>query len=542
MQAEGLGVTALIDSPHAEQTLSAATRPQQDEEEPSYLNTRRLNGIVSAPDTPLPSTHRRRQSLPLNILGLWSLSSRDTSTVSLADPGQCGTGEPASNDSTATHLRSALRQLNGGPRPRRHRHSKSTIVRNSTFSQPVIVRTYSGSRPGSRQQVPATLQEEEMDKTDLPTIEEFSFDGILRAIEPEVSNTLDAIANLCANYRSNLSQECDYLVLAQGELDKKMEETDKLTTSVLEETNARSERIATDSKPLEGGNIASDIAYTASTAYSTLQNILATLTDIEELLPLDERIGHKEHYPRTHSLLVNRNGENRAVTDPSTESHNGIPKTPKQDVAKHGSWKREHPSRSKSAGFYFAGGSLNGTRGKQSEATGSPSGLLLRTIEPCPSTSSSLESAACFPPVVFSGSPSPGLLSRPMAMGFDGSTDFDSPLAPPSASFVQTDFPRVEGGVVSEYSLKSSLTGSMPHSRPNPSRRAAGHSRRTSIFGRWQDWLSRDGPGNQNPSSAEAGGAPAANKELNAEGRLRIILRGAGSERVIKGKSVDRGS
>ncbi|KAI9863650.1 MAG: hypothetical protein M1813_003673 [Trichoglossum hirsutum] len=543
MQAEGLSVAASIDSPHADEALPAVARPQHDEEEPGYLNTRRLSGIVSAPNTPLPSIHRRRQSLPLNILGLWSLSSRDTSTVSLADPGQCGTGEPASNDSTTTHLRSALRQLNGGPKLRRHRHSKSTIVRNSTFSQPVIVRTYSGSsRPGSRQQVPATLREEEMDKTDLPTIEEFSFDGILRAIEPEVSNTLDAIANLCTNYRSNLSQECDYLVLAQGELDKKIEETDQLTTSVLDETNARSERITADSKPLDGGNLASDIAHTASTAYSTLQNILSTLTVIEELLPPDERISHTESYPRTRSLLVNKDSVDKTLIDVPTESRNGLAKSSGQVTPDQPPRGRGHTRRPKSASFNFAGASLGGVHEKPDDAVKSPSILFLRTIEPSLSDSSPLQSASCFTPAIFSGVPSPSLLSRPQTMCSNGPMDLDLSLASQTTSSIPTESPRMEGSVVSEYSLKSSLTGSMGHGRRNSSRPITGHSRRTSIFGRWQDWLSGDSPNNQIHSGPEAGVRSSVGEGLNAEGRLRVLLRRTGSEKVVKGKSVDRGS
>ncbi|KAI9777257.1 MAG: hypothetical protein M1839_008987 [Geoglossum umbratile] len=541
MQAEGLGELVSIDAPHADEALSAAAGPHRDEE-PGCVNTRRLNGIVSAPHTPLPSTHRRRQSLPLNILGLWSLNSRNTSTVSLAGPEQCGTGEPASNDSTATHLRSALRQLNGGPKPRRHRHSKSTIVRNSTFSQPVIVRTYSGtSRPGSRQRVPPTLTEEDMDKTDLPPIEEFSFDGILRAIEPEVTNTLDAIANLCTNYRSNLSQECDYLVLAQGKLDQKMEDTDELTTSVLEETNARSERITADSRPLDGGNLASDIAFTASTAYSTLQNILSTLTAIEELLPPEERISNKECYPRTHSLLVDRNGEDGTVVEVSTESRNGVTESLRQDTAQPDHWRRGHTRRSKSTAFCFPGSGWNGGREKQTDAVRSPGGFLLRTIEPCPSTSSPLQSVSWYQATIFSGHP-PSLLSKSQTADFRSSADFDSSLAPRGASPEQTESSRMEGSVVSEYSLKSSLTGSILHNRSNSSRPTTGHSRRTSIFGRWQDWLSGESTGDQTLNSPESECRPTAGGGLNAESRLRILLRSSGSEKLIKGKTVDRGA
>jgi hypothetical protein len=53
------------------------------------------------------------------------------------------------NDSTAAHRTSALRELNSNyPSPvNRHRYAKSTGAQSSTYSQPVIVRTYSGPAP-----------------------------------------------------------------------------------------------------------------------------------------------------------------------------------------------------------------------------------------------------------------------------------------------------------------------------------------------------------------------------------------------------------
>jgi hypothetical protein len=106
---------------------------------------------------------------------------------------------------------------------------------------------------------------------------------------------------------------------------------------------------------------------------------------------------------------------------------------------------------------------------------------------------------------------------------------------------VQMELPRVEESVISEYPLKPPPTGSMPLGRSNSSRPTTRHSKRTSIFGRWQDWLSGEGQGSQNLSGPEAKYGPTASEELNAESRLRNLLRRAGSERITKGKSVDRG-
>ncbi|WYZ38640.1 hypothetical protein EsH8_III_000554 [Colletotrichum jinshuiense] len=110
--------------------------------------TRAAGGTsLAAPFPPsLVSKRTTRDSLPFSFPPLFQPNTSSTSLVpSTAE------GKPIPlDDSTAAHRTSALRELNSNY-PSRHRYAKSTGAQSSTYSQPVIVRTYSGShsRPTS---------------------------------------------------------------------------------------------------------------------------------------------------------------------------------------------------------------------------------------------------------------------------------------------------------------------------------------------------------------------------------------------------------
>ncbi|KDN68864.1 hypothetical protein CSUB01_05249 [Colletotrichum sublineola] len=110
--------------------------------------TARAEGVAAAgqPLSPLASKRTTRDSLAFSFPPLFQ---PDTSSTSLIP--STAEGKPIPLDgSTAAHRTSALRELNSNY-PSRHRYAKSTGAQSSTYSQPVIVRTYSGShsRPAS---------------------------------------------------------------------------------------------------------------------------------------------------------------------------------------------------------------------------------------------------------------------------------------------------------------------------------------------------------------------------------------------------------
>lgn len=134
-------------------------------------------------------------------------------------------GEHILDEATVAHRISALRQLNGATRSR-HRYAKSTGARNSTFSQPVIVRTYSGAaRPRSSQQrdIIAVKKEHGLSATakgnmelKLPPVEAFSFKGIMEEIRHGVTEDLERIAEICARSKYSLSNQYEVHMPPQG--------------------------------------------------------------------------------------------------------------------------------------------------------------------------------------------------------------------------------------------------------------------------------------------------------------------------------------
>ncbi|TQN73887.1 hypothetical protein CSHISOI_01534 [Colletotrichum shisoi] len=105
-------------------------------------STTRVGGVPSAPQSPYSRTPKRRTQDSLSF-SFPPLFQPNTSSTSLVPSTAEGKPIPLDNK-TAAHRTSALRELNSNY-PSRHRYAKSTGAQSSTYSQPVIVRTYSGS-------------------------------------------------------------------------------------------------------------------------------------------------------------------------------------------------------------------------------------------------------------------------------------------------------------------------------------------------------------------------------------------------------------
>ncbi|KAL5117394.1 hypothetical protein ACEQ8H_004710 [Pleosporales sp. CAS-2024a] len=127
----------------------------------------------------------------------------------------------------------ALRALNAPAfhsSPAKSKCAKSASSRTAVTSQPVVVRTYSGprhpSRPGSGFHTPrspamasslsAGLAAGRNDQ--LPAADDFTFSAILRAVDPEIRDAIDAIADICARGRMSLADEYDSHLPPQGEI------------------------------------------------------------------------------------------------------------------------------------------------------------------------------------------------------------------------------------------------------------------------------------------------------------------------------------
>ncbi|KAK6514011.1 hypothetical protein TWF506_008440 [Arthrobotrys conoides] len=311
-------------------TGPSRSRPRRPANPPPSASTQ-----STSTSTATTSSHRRRHSLPpanklASILSFWS----NTNTNSSEDPLRLAGERLSRPRSTSQKQTSASSVSSHRHRNRRNSKSKysstppgtpppvparptsnsplppsatsSATVAKPVVTQPVLVRAYS-PRPEST--VATTILEvDETERVPLPAITEFSFTGILKAIDPKVSRTIETITHLSTTYRSNLTHETDLLISHQKSIESQILLADRLSTQVLKTTTTRSDRLKSEA-PFKNGLAVEDLAQSAETAYATIENIIATLEAIDEMLPEEEKLGkwdsvHKRHFPYTHSLLV----------------------------------------------------------------------------------------------------------------------------------------------------------------------------------------------------------------------------------------------
>lgn len=134
------------------------------------------------------------------------------------------------DESARAYRTTALRQLNGNSKPLswKSRHANSTGSRSSTLlSQPVLVKSYPGppddtaetSRMPSRRGFSLSGSSREQHRAPpLPSPEDFSIEGILRVIEPDIRNTLDSIAEICGRSKLSLANEYASHIAPLGEI------------------------------------------------------------------------------------------------------------------------------------------------------------------------------------------------------------------------------------------------------------------------------------------------------------------------------------
>ena len=149
------------------------------------------------------------------------------------------TGSVPSTTTTLTNTlpplqSAAIRALNAPAFHAQSKPAKSTSSKTTVTSQPVVVRTYSGSRhtsrPGSGLNTPRSIAMNGHSNNSalsaglarhneqLPALEDFSFSAILRAVDPEIRDAIDAIAEICARSRMSLADEYDSHLPPQGEI------------------------------------------------------------------------------------------------------------------------------------------------------------------------------------------------------------------------------------------------------------------------------------------------------------------------------------
>ncbi|KAG2415842.1 hypothetical protein HFD88_007034 [Aspergillus terreus] len=145
------------------------------------------------------------------------------------------------DEATRAHRTTALRQLNGTPKPlsswKNRQTQPSSSGRSSTLaSQPVLVRSYSGGPddpPETTSKMPLRRSfpfvgggssiltgrsSSRRSGPELPSEQDFSIDHILRAIEPNIRSTLDTIGEICGRSKLSLANEYGSHIAPLGEI------------------------------------------------------------------------------------------------------------------------------------------------------------------------------------------------------------------------------------------------------------------------------------------------------------------------------------
>ncbi|KFY19193.1 hypothetical protein V493_08088 [Pseudogymnoascus sp. VKM F-4281 (FW-2241)] len=216
----------------------AVTNSSSDSAQMAHAAVSNQNSAAMKATRSSVASHHRRRSLPLNFqANLWGgdshlISSSSKAEISLVEGAGVAQGE---HTPSLDRPFAVLHQLHASTPPRSpsrfpnpanaefssHRYTKSASARNSTFSQPVIVRTYSSpsSRPASRQLSSPRIKKSiyKMTKAELPPVEAFTFKGIMDSIQGSVADDLDRIAEICARSRYSLSNQYEVHMPPHGE-------------------------------------------------------------------------------------------------------------------------------------------------------------------------------------------------------------------------------------------------------------------------------------------------------------------------------------
>lgn len=130
---------------------------------------------------------------------------------------------------------------------------RATTDRRSQASSlgPVLVRAYNPSEESSSTTTSPAMSPEKDAK--LPSVADFGIDGILRAIDPDIQTTLDAIAEICGRSRLSLANEYGSHMPPLGEI--RVQQPPPLDHSLfpVEEASSPYERSADEGSVQSGG-------------------------------------------------------------------------------------------------------------------------------------------------------------------------------------------------------------------------------------------------------------------------------------------------
>ena len=240
-------------------------------------------------------TSSAHMSAPWSILGhgshqSWENRSLPTSTYSLRQ------------DAIDADRAAAFRRLSTRDRSHQYRRpTRSIASQQSTLpSQPVIVRVHSAeasshAHPSPRvASVPTPSSPIKMsNRRDLPPASDFSIDGILNAIHPDIEETLHAIAEIMGRSRFTLANEYGSHMPPQGEIRAQGRIPGENPLLPVEEASSSNERLAGDNVIIvdEDASVV-DGSVAGSRAYSLLERLRA----------VPRTTGHQSSTNTSHTL------------------------------------------------------------------------------------------------------------------------------------------------------------------------------------------------------------------------------------------------
>jgi hypothetical protein len=188
--------------------------------------------------------------------------------------------------------------------------------RSSTIpSQPVAVRVHSADASSHLNPAPRISRMGKRDE--LPSISDFTIDGILSAIQPEIEGTIDAIAEIMGRSRLSLANEYDSHMPPQGEI----RANSRPALLPVEEASASNEQLAADNViivPEDASLI--EGSHAGSAAYGLLERLrVSPRTRPRDTMP---------HRALSSPAILEDFEEPRSPTTPRMLLHNGAGITP----------------------------------------------------------------------------------------------------------------------------------------------------------------------------------------------------------------------
>ena len=214
-------------------------------------------------------------------------SSRESSTHHSDGNTHLPSNDFASGVTNPSHRAAALRCLNGLI-SRTLATDSNTRIPSTASTQPVLVRTYDSKMKTSKPRLDrpnnssglssANLPSDDMKQGNFPPLSAFSFHEILAAIDPDIRNSIDTIAEICGRSKMSLANEYDAHMpphgVPRGELNfPRIEESTEAVQSILHRYLEPVEETASSQ-----GQSSSAAAH-ASTGDSSYGNGSPTLSD-----------------------------------------------------------------------------------------------------------------------------------------------------------------------------------------------------------------------------------------------------------------------